>query len=46
MPHALTALQKEYLDFIRDYVTRNESSPRLDEIAEHFQVKAQLPIKP
>ena len=36
MPHALTALQKEYLDFIRNYVAKNESSPRLDEIAEHF----------
>lgn len=40
MPHALTALQKDYLDYIRDYVAKNESSPRLDEIAEHFQVKA------
>jgi len=40
MPHALTARQHEYLDFLRSYIKENESSPRLDEIAEHFAVKA------
>ena len=40
MPHSLTELQKEYLDFIRGYIRENESSPRLDEIAGHFGVKA------
>ncbi len=39
MPHALTPRQREYLDFLRQYVTENESSPRLEEIAEHFGVK-------
>jgi len=39
MPHALTAKQREYLDFIRRYVRENESSPRLEEIAAHFDVK-------
>ena len=39
MPHSLTARQREYLEFIRNYVKENESSPRLDEIAEHFSVK-------
>ena len=39
MPHALTARQREYLEFLRNYVKENESSPRLDEIAEHFGVK-------
>lgn len=40
MPHSLTELQKEYLNFIRGYIRENESSPRLDEIAGHFGVKA------
>lgn len=40
MPHALSELQKEYLDFIREYIRENESSPRLDEIAGYFGVKA------
>lgn len=40
MPHALTPRQREYLDFIREYIRKNESSPRLDEIAEHFRVKS------
>ena len=40
MPHALTDRQREYLEFVRDYVERYESSPRLDEIADHFGVKA------
>jgi SOS-response transcriptional repressor LexA len=39
MPHALTSRQSEYLDFLRIYIKENESSPRLDEIAEHFGVK-------
>jgi SOS-response transcriptional repressor LexA len=40
MPHALTPRQKEYLKFIRQYVKENESSPRLEEIADHFSVKS------
>ena len=40
MPHALTDRQREYLDFIRDYIKENESSPRLDEIANHFGIKS------
>jgi SOS-response transcriptional repressor LexA len=40
LPHSLTDLQKEYLDFIRGYIRENESSPRLDEIAGNFGVKA------
>ncbi len=40
MPHALSDLQREYLEFIRQYIETNESSPRLDEIATHFGVKA------
>jgi SOS-response transcriptional repressor LexA len=40
LPHALSDLQREYLEFIRGYIRENESSPRLDEIASHFGVKA------
>ena len=39
MPHALTRTQREYLDFIKKYIQDNESSPRLDEIANYFGVK-------
>lgn len=38
MPYALTERQKEYLEFIREYVSKNEGSPRLEEIANHFGV--------
>lgn len=38
MPYALTDRQKEYLEFIREYIRENESSPRLEEIADHFGV--------
>jgi SOS-response transcriptional repressor LexA len=34
----LTDRQQEYLDYIRNYIERNESAPRLDEIATHFSV--------
>ena len=40
MPHALTERQKEYLEFIREYIRENEMSPGLDEIARHFDVKS------
>ena len=40
VPHALTTRQREYLEFIREYVKKNESSPRLEEIAKHFSVKS------
>jgi SOS-response transcriptional repressor LexA len=40
MPHALTDRQREYLEFIRNYIAQYESSPRLEEIADHFGVKA------
>lgn len=39
MPHALTHRQLEYLKFLRDYIKENESSPRLEEVAERFSVK-------
>jgi SOS-response transcriptional repressor LexA len=39
MPHALTDRQFEYLEFLRKYIKENESSPRLEEIADHFGVK-------
>ena len=39
MPHSLTERQKECLEFIRQYIQENESSPRLDEIADHFRIK-------
>ena len=38
MPHALTPRQSEYLEFLRQYIRENESSPRLEEIADHFGV--------
>jgi SOS-response transcriptional repressor LexA len=40
MPHSLTARQREYLAFIREYIQKNESSPGLDEISVHFGVKS------
>ena len=40
MPHALTSRQREYLEFLREYIKENESSPRLEEIADHFGVKS------
>ena len=40
LPHSLTSTQREYLEFLRDFIRKNESSPRLEEIAEHFSVKA------
>jgi SOS-response transcriptional repressor LexA len=40
VPHSLTSTQREYLEFLRDFVRKNEGSPRLEEIAEHFSVKA------
>ena len=40
MPPSLTVRQREVLDFIRRYVADNESSPRLEEIADHFGVTA------
>src|SRR5690242_17146834 len=39
MPHALTSRQREYLEFIRNYIKDNEMSPRLEEIADYFGVK-------
>ena len=39
MPHALTDRQRDYLHFIKDYIQENEISPRLEEVAEHFEVK-------
>jgi SOS-response transcriptional repressor LexA len=38
MPYALTQRQKEVLNFIRQYIAANESSPRLEEIAAHLSV--------
>ena len=38
MPYALTDRQREVLAFIRNFISDNESSPRLDEIAANFGV--------
>jgi len=40
MPASLTELQREYLKYVQDYVYQNEDAPRLEEIAEHFQVSS------
>jgi SOS-response transcriptional repressor LexA len=39
MPHSLTIRQREILNFIKDYIGQYESSPRLEEIADHFAIK-------
>jgi Mn-dependent DtxR family transcriptional regulator len=39
MPHALTERQKECLEYIRKFIELNESSPRLEEIADHLDIK-------
>jgi SOS-response transcriptional repressor LexA len=39
MPHSLSDRQKEILAYIREYVAKNECSPRLDEISAHFNIK-------
>jgi SOS-response transcriptional repressor LexA len=39
MPHSLTERQVEYLQYLKDYMSINEHSPTLKEIAEHFKVK-------
>jgi SOS-response transcriptional repressor LexA len=38
MPFALTPRQSEYLEFLRQYIQENESSPGLAEIADRFGV--------
>ncbi|MBT3669033.1 MAG: hypothetical protein HN547_02215 [Chloroflexi bacterium] len=38
MPHALTKRQKEYLNFIKEYIHLNENTPKLKDIANHFGV--------
>lgn len=38
MPHALTEREREVLDFLRDYIAAQGSSPRLEEIARHFGI--------
>jgi len=40
LPHSLTPRQREFLDFIREYIRVNESSPRLEEIAKQLYVTA------
>jgi SOS-response transcriptional repressor LexA len=40
MPHSLSERQKEVLDFIKNYIRINECSPRLEEIAAHFEIKS------
>jgi len=40
LPHSLSDLQRQYLEFIRGFIRDNEGSPRLDEIAARFGVKA------
>lgn len=40
MPYSLSQRQKEYLAFIKNYISKNESSPSLEEIADHFNVRS------
>jgi repressor LexA len=40
VPNALTERQKEVLLFVRNYISENESSPRLEEIADYLVVTA------
>jgi SOS-response transcriptional repressor LexA len=46
MPHSLTPLQRDYLDFLRSYIKENESSPSLEDIADQFRVKPPTAHKP
>jgi SOS-response transcriptional repressor LexA len=39
MPHSLTDRQRDCLQYIRNYIKQNESSPRLEEIADHYNIK-------
>jgi len=39
MSHSLSQKQTEYINFIKQFIDKNESSPRLIDIAEHFRVK-------
>jgi SOS-response transcriptional repressor LexA len=39
MSYSITTRQREYLDFLRQYIAKNESSPSLNEVATHFRVK-------
>lgn len=39
MPYSLTERQRDFLEYIRRYIAANESSPRLEEIADQFDVK-------
>ena len=36
----LTKRQKEILDFIKEYIDKNEYSPSVEEIKEHFKIKS------
>ena len=38
LPQSLTPVQKEYLEFLRGYIEKNECAPMLDEIAKYFGV--------
>ncbi|MCB2160513.1 hypothetical protein KQH40_00335 [bacterium] len=40
MPDALTDRQREYLEFIREYIKENDCAPQLKEIAAHFHVSS------
>jgi len=40
LPYSLTPRQREYLEFIRAYIKENMSSPRLEDLTKHFNVKA------
>lgn len=39
MPHSITQRQRNILEYIKVYIKENESSPRLDEISDHFSIK-------
>jgi hypothetical protein len=42
MPHALTDRQRDYLEFLKEYIYNNEDTPSLTEIADNFEVS--LPV--
>jgi Mn-dependent DtxR family transcriptional regulator len=38
LSYSLTDRQREFLDFIREYIKKNESSPAIEDLARHFHL--------